>query len=131
MGHEASVIDATLMNEFGQYAQTAPFPIWVVAKLSEEFEALGLYARIASAATMEDSDRMRVTISKDWADALFGEDGEWKKPMQFLLDVEAITKVAVYRSGKVRLQMEAYPPDIRDELDAYRRPNGKLVAAFS
>ena len=131
MGHEASVIDATLMNEFGQYAQTAPFPIWVVARLDEEFEALGLYARIASAATMEDSERMRVTVSKEWAEDLFSESGEWAESMKLLLDIQAITKVAVYRSGKVRLQMEAYPPEIRDELVAYRRPNGKLVAAFS
>ena len=131
MGHEASVIDGTLMNNFGEYAQTAPLPLWVVGKLSEDFSALGLYGRIASAATMEDPDRMRVTVSREWADALFEEDGEFHEKMQLLLDIGAITEFARYRSGKVRLQMEAYPPEIREELDSYRRPNGKLVAAFS
>ena len=80
---------------------------------------------------MEDPDRMRVTVSSEWADALFGETGEFQERMQLLLDIGAITEFARYRSGKVRLQMEAYPPEIREELDSYRRPNGKLVAAFS
>lgn len=131
MGHEASVIDGTLMNNFGEYAQTAPLPLWVVGKLSEDFQALGLYGRIASAATMEDPDRMRVTVSREWAESLFDEGGEFQKEMKLLVEIGAITEYARYRSGKVRLQMEAYPPEIKEELDAYRRPNGKLVAAFS
>lgn len=131
MGHEASVIDATKMSEFGEYAQTAPLPLWVVGKLDEEFEAIGLYGRIASAAAREDSARMRVTVSKKWADALFGEGGEFSKPMGLLMEIGAITQVAAYRSGKVRLQMETYPPTVREELNNYRRPNGKLVVTFS
>lgn len=131
MGHEASVINGTLMNNFGEYAQTAPLPLWVVGKLSYEFEALGLYGRIASAAAMEDPEKMRVTISDEWAQALFGEDGDFREQMKLLMDIGAITEVARYRSGKIRLQMESYPPEIKEELELYRRPNGKLVAAFS
>jgi hypothetical protein len=131
MGHEVSVIDGALMNELGQYAETAPLPLWVVAKLDQEFEALGLYGRIASAAVMDDVEKMRVTVSKAWAKELFGENGDYAAPMRQLMEIGAITKVAEYQSGKVRLQMEPYPPEIREELDAYRRPNGKLVAVFS
>jgi hypothetical protein len=131
MGHEASVISGSRMNDFGEYAQTAPLPLWVVGRLSSEFEALGLYGRIASAAAMEDPEKMRVTISRDWAQALFSEGGDFEKPMKLLMDIEAITEVAKYRSGKIRLQMEAYPPEIKEELEQHRRPNGKLVAAFS
>lgn len=133
MGHEASVIDGALMREFGEYARTAPLPVWVVAKLHSEFEVLGLYCRIASAAAEESdgTDSIRVTMSKDWGDMLFREEGSLADGMKRLLEIGAVTKVAEYQSGKVRLQMEPYPPEIREELDAYRRPNGKLVAVFS
>lgn len=131
MGHEASVIDGSLMNELGQYAETAPLPLWVVARIDQEFEALGLYGRISSAAVMDDVEKMRVTVSKAWADELFGENGDYAGSMRLLMEIGAITKVAEYQSGKVRLQMESYPPEIREELNAYRRPSGKLVAAFS
>jgi hypothetical protein len=131
MGHEASVIDGALMNEFGEYARTAPIPLWVVAKLHSEFETLGLYSRIASAAAEESDTVLRVTMSKDWGDMLFREEGALAGAMKRLMEIGAVTKVAEYQSGKVRLQMESYPPEIREELDAYRRPNGKLVAVFS
>lgn len=129
MGHEASVINGVLMQEFGEFARSAPLPLWVTQKLHNDFEALGLYARIASAAAMDDPEGMRVTVSKRWADALFRED--FVRPMEALLEIGAITQQAVYRSGKVRLQMETYPPVIRNELDGYRRPGGKLVTSFS
>lgn len=131
MGHEASVIDGVLMHEYGQYAQYAPMPIWVVSKLSADYPALGLYSRLAAAAALEDADKMRVTLTKEWVDALFGGDEELTGSMEALLVIGAITKVAEYRSGKTRIQMEAYPPAIRKELEGYRRPNGKLVASFS
>ncbi|AXH66340.1 hypothetical protein SEA_SATIS_181 [Streptomyces phage Satis] len=133
MGHEASVIDGALMREFGGYARTAPLPMWVVAKLHSEFETLGLYSRILSAAAEEDDSGpvLRVTASKDWGDLLFRDEGSEAESMKRLLEIGAITKVAEYQSGKVRLQMEPYPPEIREEIDAYRRPNGKLVAVFS
>ncbi len=131
MGHEKSVIDGVLMQEYAQYAQYAPMPIWVVSKLSADYAILGLYGRLAAAAALEDPDKMRVTMSKEWADALFEEGGSLAGPMRTLLDVGAVTKVAGYQSGKARLQMEAYPPAVRQELNGYRRPGGLLVAAFS
>lgn len=131
MGHEASVIDGILMNEYGQYAGYAPMPFWVVSKLGADYSALGLYIRLAAAAALEDPERMRLTLSKEWVESLFGEDEELTGSMEALLNIKAITKVAEYRSGKLRIQMEAYPPVIRRELEGYRRPNGKLVASFS
>jgi hypothetical protein len=131
MGHEASVIDGVLMHEYSQYAQFAPMPFWVVGKLSADYPALGLYGRLSAAAALEDSTKMRVTVSKEWAEALFGAGGALEGSMKILTDIGAITKVAEYQSGKVRIQMEAYPPAIRQELEEYRRPNGKLVASFS
>jgi len=129
MGHEASTIDGVLMQQFGEYGRVAPLPLWVTQELHSDFEALGLYARIASAAAIEDPEKMRVTVSKHWADALFR--GDLVRPMNALVEIGALTQQAEYKSGKVRFQMEAYPPVIREELDAYRRPNGKLVASFS
>ncbi len=132
MGHEASVIDGILMNEYGQYARYAPMPFWVVSKLGSDYPALGLYGRLAAAAALEDPDGMRLTLSKEWTDSLFGEEDEQlADSMEALLNIGAITKVAEYRSGKTRIRMESYPPVIRKELDGYRRPGGKLVASFS
>lgn len=131
MGHEASVIDGVLMHDYGQYAQYAPMPVWVVSKLSADYPALGLYSRLATAAALEDPEKMRVTLTKEWVDSLFGGDAELTGSMAALLNIGAITRVAEYQSGKMRIQMEAYPPAIRQELDGYRRPNGKLVASFS
>lgn len=129
MGHEASVIDGVLMQEYGQYAQYAPMPVWVVSKLGADYPALGLYSRLATAASLEDAEKMRLTLTEEWAESLSGGDAELTGSMEALLAIGAITKVAEYRSGKLRIQMEAYPPAIRRELDGYRRPNGKLVVA--
>lgn len=131
MGHEASVIDGVLMHDYGQYAQYAPMPIWVVSKLSADYSALGLYSRLAAAAALEDADRMRVTLTKGWVDALFGGDAELTGSMEALMAIGAITKVAEYQSGKMRIQMEAYPPAIRKEIEGYRRPDGRLVASLA
>lgn len=131
MSHEESVISSTRMRELGEYSKFAPLPIWVVYYLESDFDSLGLYARIASAAALESDHVMRVTVSKEWAQALFSKEGAHAVAMRRLLDVGAITKVAEYGSGKVRLQMEAYPPVIRQELDLYRRPDGKLVATLA
>jgi hypothetical protein len=131
MGHEASVIDGVLMQEYSQYADYAPMPFWVVSKLSADYPALGLYSRLAAAAALEDSDRMRVTLTKEWVDALFGGDAELTGSMEALMAIGAITKVAEYQSGKMRVQMEAYPPAIRKEIDGYRRPDGRLVVSFT
>jgi hypothetical protein len=131
MGHEASVIRGSLAQQLGEYAKAAPLPLWVVQSLPSDFPALGLYARIATAAVLEDEEKMCVTVSRGWAEALFGESGIHAETMGRLTEVGAIVKVAEYKSGKVRLRMEPYPPDIREELEAYRRPNGRLVASFS
>lgn len=131
MKNETNLIDGHLMNEFGEYARSAPLPIWVATKLYMNFEALGLYGRIASAASESDPEKMRVTISKAWAEALFQEDGEFAGSMSKIMDIGAITKVGYQAGGRIRLQVEAYPPDIRKKMNAYRRPDGRLVATFS
>lgn len=131
MGHKGSVIKGSLMQQLSEYARTAPMPLWVVQNLPSDFAALGLYARIASAAALEDEEKMCVTISSKWAEALFGEQGAHVETMSRLVEAGAIVKVAEYGSGKVRLHLEPYPPDIREELEGYRRPGGALVAAFS
>lgn len=131
MGHATSVIDGALLQEYGQYADYAPLPFWVVSKLSADYPALGLYSRLAAAAALEDAEKMRVTLTKEWVDALFGGDAELTGSMEALLNVGAITKVAEYQSGKIRIQMEAYPPAIRRELNGYRRPDGRIVASFT
>lgn len=131
MGHEMTVIRGPLAQQLSEYARTAPMPLWVVQSLASDFAALGLYARIASAAALEDEEKMCVTVSKRWAEALFGEGGKHSQDMGRLIKSGAVTKVAEYRSGKARLRMEPYPPDVREQLEGYRRPNGLLVAAFS
>ena len=131
MGHEKSVISGTFMQELGEYSKAAPLPLWVVHALGSRFQTLGLYARIASAASLENDEKMRVTVSKGWATALLGETGAHYPDMSALLKIGAITKVAEYASGKVRFQIETYPPAVREEMDAYRRPDGRLVANFS
>lgn len=131
MAHEKSVIRGLLMQEFGEYAKTTPVPIWVVQKLEGRYEALGLYTRIASAAAVADLEKMRVTVSKGWASSLLEEGGMYYGDMSTLLEIGAITRIAQYESGKVRFQIETYPPKIRQELDSYRRPDGRLVASFS
>jgi hypothetical protein len=131
MGHEGSVIRGSLMQQLSEYARTAPMPLWVVESLSSDFAALGLYARIASAAALEDEERMCVTVSRKWAEALFQKEGVHAETMSRLTEAGAVVKVAEYKSGKVRLHLEPYPPDIREELEGYRRPGGTLIAAFS
>lgn len=129
MGHSASVIRSDVMEELGSYGRTAPLALWVVQELDGQFATLGVYARIASAAAHENPDTLCVTASREWADLLF--HGELRDAMDRLLEIGAITKVAAYRSGKVRLRVEPYPPDVREELESYRRPDGRLVVAFA
>jgi hypothetical protein len=128
MGHEASLIRADLLDDLCEFGRTAPVPLWVVQRFSDDFGTLGVYVRILSAAELADPEKMCVTVSKSWARELL--EGDLREPMSRLLDVGAVTQVAAYRSGKVRFQIEEFPPRVRAELDSYRRPGGRLVAAF-
>lgn len=128
MAHEATLIKADLLDDLCEFGRTAPVPLWVVQQFANDFNTLGVYVRILTAAELADSEKMCVTVSETWARELL--EGGLRKAMQLLLDVGAVTQVATYPSGKVRFRIEEFPPRVRAELESYRRPDGRLVAAF-
>lgn len=129
MAHAGTMIPAALMYELGEYGAETPLALWVVAEFKDDFMALGLYARIVGGTAKDDGEPGRVTVSKEWAEMLM--EGDLKEDMAKLMKAGAITKVATYRSGKMRFAVEKYPPHIRAEMEAYRRPDGRLVVAFA
>lgn len=128
MAHAGLMIPAALMHELGEYGADAPLALWVVAEFKDDFMALGLYARIVGGTASDDGEGCRVTVSKEWAEMLM--EGDLKEDMAKLMEAGAITKVATYQSGKIRFAIEKYPPHIKEQIEAYRRPDGRLVAAF-
>jgi hypothetical protein len=126
-GYLGNTISIERMGEFRDACAATSVSDWVVM-LDLPPQALVLYMRMCHLAGIEDAQRVRVTLTHDEANTLSGGDGE--AALNDLLTVGAVTKVATYRSGKARYEIQDFPPHIRATLSEYRQAGGLPVVSL-
>ncbi|MFE0472406.1 hypothetical protein ACFW2V_12400 [Streptomyces sp. NPDC058947] len=126
-GHLGNTISIERMGEFHEACAATSVADWVIM-LDLAPESLVLYMRMCRLAEIEDTQRTRVTLTRDEANTLSGGDGG--AALRDLLEVGAITKVAAYKSGKTRYAIQDLPPRTRAAAGEYRQAGGLPVATF-
>lgn len=126
-GRISNTISMSQSAEFARSGRSTEVADWVIL-LDLAPESHVLYMRMGRMAAHEDLKGVRVTIDKAEADRLCGGDGV--AALQELLQVGAITRVAVYKSGKARFQIEVYPPEVRTLMSGYRHEGGLPLVSF-
>lgn len=123
-GYLGGTISVERMDGFARTGTATSVADWVVMlKLAPE--ALVLYMRMCHIAENEDPARTRVTLTPEEADTLAQGDG--RAALKELLKVGAVTKVAAYKSGKTRFEIQDFPPTTRAEMAQYRHEGGLPV----
>lgn len=125
MGGTMSVDELDGFARSGRATQVAD---WVIL-LGLKPETHVLYIRLCRAASTEDRNGVRVTVTKADADRMSGGNGV--DSLKELVRVGAITKVATYRSGKIRFEIEVYPPEVRALMGDYRQAAGMPVVSYT
>ncbi len=125
MGGTMSVDELDGFARSGRATQVAD---WVIL-LGLKPETHVLYIRLCRAASTEDRNGVRVTVTKADADRMSGGNGV--ESLKELVRVGAITKVATYRSGKVRFEIQVYPPEVRSLMGDYRQAAGMPVVSYT
>lgn len=126
-GQISNTISMSQSAEFARSGRATEVADWVIL-LDLAPHSHILYMRMGRAASHEDQRGVRVTLSKDDADRLSGGDGV--SALRELLQVGAITRVAAYKSGKARFQIEVYPPEVRSLMSEYRHEGGLPLVTF-
>jgi hypothetical protein len=125
MGGAMSVAE---LDDFARSGRATEVADWVIA-LNLKPHTHVLYMRMCRIARIEDREGIRLTLTREEADNLSRGDGS--EALNELLGVGAITKVAAYRSGKVRFQIEIYPPEVRSLMGEYRQAAGMPVVSYT
>ena len=126
-GFMLNTISVDQAAEFGRSGKATEIADWVIL-LGLQAESHVLYMRLCRAAANEDRSGVRVTVSKGDVDEMSGGDGV--KALKELLRVGAVTRIASYKSGKVRIQIEIYPPEVRAAMSEYRHEGGLPVVTY-
>ncbi|MCP9209646.1 hypothetical protein [Streptomyces cucumeris] len=126
-GYLGNTINVEQMDGFARSGKATQVADWVIV-LNLTPQAHVLYMRMGRLASLEDDKGVRVTLTKQQADELAGGDGE--AALKELLKVGAVSKVAAYKTGKVRFEIEIYPPEVRALMGDYRRAHGLPVVTF-
>lgn len=125
MGGTMSVTELDGFARSGKATQVAD---WVIL-LGLKPETHVLYMRLCREAANEDRNGVRVTVTRADADRMSGGNGI--EALKELLRVGAITKVATYQSGKVRFEIEIYPPEVKSLMGDYRQAAGMPVVSYT
>jgi len=126
-GYMSNTINVGQAAEFARSSRTTEIADWVIV-LDLAPHSYMLYLRMCRIAAHEDNRGVRLTLDKAEADNLSG--GHGVKALRELLSVGAITRVASYKSGKVRFQVEVYPPEVRALMSDFRHEGGLPVMTY-
>jgi hypothetical protein len=116
--------EAGQLHEDGQYTWVSD---WVLA-LDLSPQALRLYVKMCLAAKDDESGGTRITLARKQTSALAGGDGP--AAIQELLAVGAVTAISEYASGKIRYQLEDYPPRVKTLVDRRVQVGGKPIITY-
>lgn len=126
-GQISNTISMSQSAEFARSGKATEVADWVILMDLAPHSHI-LYMRMGQIASHEDQRGVRVTLTRQEADRLCG--GHGVDALRELLQVGAITRVAVYKSGKARFQIEVYPPEVRALMGEYRHAGGLPVVTF-
>jgi len=115
MGNVMETIAYDRWDLMNQERETTEVSDWVI-RLDLSTSALVLYLRMSYLAKQQDpASGIRLTLSDQQLDTYAKGDGA--AAVKELMKAGAISKVAAYKKrGKVRFQIEEYPPEVRERI---------------
>ena len=126
-GYMPNTINVGQAAEFARSGKATEVADWVILLDLAPCSHV-LYLRMCRIAAHEDRNGIRLTLDKAEADNLSGGNGVGA--LRELLSVGAVTKIASYKSGKVRFQVEVYPPEVRALMGGFRHEGGLPVVTY-
>lgn len=108
--------------------QTSPVANWVIARMDLSATSFMLYVRMCRVA-MDDShyDGTRLTLTMAEADEWAQGDG--RTALEELVQAKAVKQLR-NTDGRMRYQIETYPPEYRERRNRGRRANGLPVVSY-
>lgn len=126
-GHLGNTLSVGHMGDIAEACTTTEVADWVIA-LDLAPETHLLYQRMCRIAKDADRAGVRLTLTREQADQLSKGDGA--AALRELLEVGAITKVSSYQGGKVRYEIQIFPPETRRFMGPFRQANGLPVVSY-
>lgn len=125
----SGTMSVTELDGFARSGRSTEVADWVIA-LGLTPQAHVLYMRMCRIAAREDRSGVGVTLTREEAGRLSG-GGDGAQVIGELLAVGAVTKSRSYKSGKVRFEIEVYPPEVRSLRGEYRQAGGLPVVSYT